>query len=419
MPSLLDALCRRFIRRGALTVSIGLDGPPRTYGDGAGPAVAIRLRDGATARSLALDPSLVLGEAYADGRLTIEKGDLYDLLSTVMSNQMAVEAPASMRAIDRVRRAIRPLTQRNDPRRAARNIAHHYDLPDAFYDLFLDTERQYSCAYFTPGDDLAAAQRRKMRHLTAKLGLKPEHKVLDIGSGWGGLAHYMAQMTGAHVTGITLSRRQLDAAARHYGNGRVADRLHFALSDWRSVTGRFDRIVSVGMLEHVGIGSYADYFQKIRRLMADEGVAVIHTIGRSDGPGFTNPFIQRHIFPGGYFPALSELMPAIEASGVLLTDVEVLRLHYAETLAAWRQRFRARWAEAVRIAGAPFCRTWEFYLASSEAAFRYQLLVVFQLQVAKRIETVPLTRDYIIAAEASLAALERAAEGTRDDRRAS
>jgi cyclopropane-fatty-acyl-phospholipid synthase len=419
MPLLLDAICRRFIRHGTLTVTIGPEGTPRTYGDGSEPAVAIQLRDIATARNLALDPSLVLGEAYADGRLTIAKGDLYDLLATVMANQMAVPAPVSMRVLDRVRRAFRPLTQRNDPRRAARNIAHHYDLPDAFYDLFLDTDRQYSCGYFLPGDDLAAAQRRKMRHLTAKLDLKPGSRVLDIGCGWGGLAHYMAQMTGADVTGITLSGRQLDAANHRYGRGRIAERLHFALSDWRSVAGPFDRIVSVGMLEHVGAASYGEYFAKIRGLMADDGVAVIHTIGRSDGPGFTNPFIQRHIFPGGYFPALSELVPAIEASGVVLTDVEVMRLHYAETLAAWRKRFRARWPEAVRIAGAPFCRTWEFYLAASEAAFRYQLLVVFQLQLARRIDTVPLTRDYIGAAEAALVTLERAAEGQSGARRAS
>jgi cyclopropane-fatty-acyl-phospholipid synthase len=325
---------------------------------------------------------------------------------------MIARAPAWIRIADRTRHAIRRFAQRNDPRHAARNIAHHYDLPDEFYDLFLDPARQYSCAYFEPGDDLEMAQRRKMRHISAKLHLEKGQKILDIGCGWGGLAHYMAGVADVDVVGITLSRQQLKAARERSWRTGTAPRVDFSYQDWRSVSGPFDRLVSVGMFEHVGITNYQAYFSKIRELLTERGVALVHTIGRSDGPGFTNPFIARHIFPGGYFPALSEILPAVERSGAILTDVEILRLHYADTLKAWRERFVARWAEAAQIAGERFCRGWEFYLAGAEAAFRCQGLVVFQLQLARRIDALPLTRDYITRREAEFAMKD----GFGDDR---
>lgn len=402
MLQLFDALCRRLVRKGALTVHVGPSSVARSYGDGSGVPVVIRLPDETSARAIALDPGLAVGEAYMDGRLTIEQGDIYDFLMLVMANQMTALPPGWVQAVDRLRLGLRRVSQWNGPRRAARNVAHHYDLSDAFYELFLDPERQYSCAYFEPGDDLATAQRRKMRHVTAKLQIGPGHKVLDIGSGWGGLAHYIAAATGADVTGITLSKSQLAVARERAFRTGAAPRVRFDYTDWREAEGRFDRIVSVGMFEHVGVAHYERFFRQIVRLLKEDGVALVHTIGRSDGPGFTNPFIAKHIFPGGYFPALSEMLPAIERSGAMLTDVEVLRLHYAETLRAWRRRFRARWTEAVAIAGEPFCRGWEFYLAGSEAAFRCQGLVVFQVQLARRVETLPITRDYIAAGEHAL-----------------
>lgn len=402
MPDLLDVLCRKLVRHGDLTIRVGTDGEPRRYGDGTKPAVAIRLADRRTSRAIAIDPSLAVGEAYMRGRLIVEQGGVYDLLGLLMMNQMEQPAPAWIKVNDRLRHVARRARQFNGPSRAVRNVAHHYDLPDAFYELFLDTEKQYSCAYFRPGDDLDAAQRAKMRHITAKLRLSPGHRVLDIGCGWGGLALYMTAAASAHVTGITLSRRQLEAARSRSWREGAAQRVSFEFQDWRTVEGRFDRIVSVGMLEHVGVSNYAAYFSKIASSLTADGVALVHTIGRSDGPGFTNPFIARYIFPGGYFPALSELLPAIERSGLMLSDVEVLRLHYAETLEAWRERFTARWSDAVAIAGLPFCRAWEFYLAGCEAAFRHQKLVVFQLQLASRIETLPITREYMVACERAL-----------------
>jgi cyclopropane-fatty-acyl-phospholipid synthase len=297
--------------------------------------------------------------------------------------------------------------QQFNPRgRARRNVQHHYDIDPGIYELFLDPDLQYSCAYFTRGADLARAQLLKKRHITAKLGIQPGQRVLDIGSGWGGLALYLAQTCGAEVHGVTLSEEQLKRAQSRAAKLGLSRSVRFDLADYRKVEGKFDRIVSVGMFEHVGLPHYGAFFGAVARLLEDDGYALLHTIGRSDRPAATNPFITHYIFPGGYIPALSEVMSAVERSGLMCTDVEVLRLHYAETLRAWRTRFLANRARAVEIAGEEFCRMWEFYLAGSEAAFRHQGLVVFQIQLAKRVDALPITRDYMLDAERRLAVRE-------------
>ena len=298
---------------------------------------------------------------------------------------------------------MRRIMQFNPTHRARRNAAHHYDIDGAIYDLFLDRDRQYSCAYFTDGlMGLDEAQLAKKRHLAAKLALAPGQRVLDIGSGWGGLGIYLAKAMGADVTGVTLSREQLSVSNERAAREGVQRSARFELKDYRKLAGRFDRIVSVGMFEHVGVNHYTTYFRKIGQLLADDGVALIHTIGRSGPPTATHPFIAKHIFPGGYIPALSEMVPGIERSGLIIADIEVLRLHYAKTLRAWRERFLANWDKAAAIRDERFCRMWEYYLAGSEAAFRYQGLVVFQVQLVKRIDALPLTRDYIAYAEQQL-----------------
>jgi cyclopropane-fatty-acyl-phospholipid synthase len=285
-------------------------------------------------------------------------------------------------------------------------VQHHYDLSDKFYDLFLDKDRQYSCAYFSSlGESLEEAQQNKKRHIIAKLGLdRSDLKVLDIGCGWGGLALDMARDYGAEVLGITLSDEQIGIAQMRTQQNGLQERCRFELTDYRALRGRFDRIVSVGMFEHVGIAYYAAFFAKVRELLNNDGAMLLHTIGRSDGPGSTNPWIAKYIFPGGYAPALSEVLQAIEASGLIVTDIEVLRLHYAETCHLWRKRFVANRAAAKRLYNERFCRMWEFYLAGAEMAFRHDGQVVFQIQLAKRQDAVPLTRDYMLDAERAMRA---------------
>ena len=295
-------------------------------------------------------------------------------------------------------------------RAAARstNVAHHYDLDGRLYSLFLDADKQYSCAYFeTPDASLDEAQLAKKRHLAAKLLVKPGDRVLDIGSGWGGLGLYLAEMTGADVTGVTLSTEQLQVSNARAAEKNLTQSAKFLLEDYRDIPGPFDRIVSVGMFEHVGVDFYEAYFRRCAELLADDGVMVLHSIGRSDPPDVTNPWIAKYIFPGGYIPALSEVIPVIEKAGLLVCDIEILRLHYAETLKAWRERFMARRDEAVRLYDERFARMWEFYLAASEMSFRKQNLMNFQIQITKRQGVVPMTRDYIAHEEAKLRGLER------------
>src|SRR5262245_46138288 len=390
----LDVMLRRIVRRGDLTF-IDAKGLSHRYGDGAGPAIVVRACERRVEWHLVLDPQLALGESYMRGALRMERGRIYDLLALLLSNAQANPVPVWARALDVVRYLIRRAAQFNPAGRARRNVAHHYDIDGTIYDLFLDSDRQYSCAYFRPGANLEEAQLANKRHLAAKLAIEPGQRVLDIGSGWGGLGLYLAKAADCEVTGITLSTQQHAISNDRAAREGLSRSVRFDFLDYRKIVGRFDRIVSVGMFEHVGVSHYGTYFKKVRELLSENGVALIHTIGRSEPPAVTNPFIAKYIFPGGYIPALSEVVAAIERSGLVLTDIEILRLHYAETLRAWRERFLANWDKAAAILDEQFCRMWEFYLAGSETAFRYQGLVVFQLQIARRVATLPITRDYM------------------------
>jgi cyclopropane-fatty-acyl-phospholipid synthase len=295
---------------------------------------------------------------------------------------------------------LRRVYEYNPTWRAKANVAHHYDLSGALYDLFLDGDRQYSCAYFeTPEATLDEAQLAKKRHLAAKLDIRPGMRVLDIGSGWGGLGLYLAEHCGADVTGVTLSEEQHKASSERARQRGLSDRVAFKLMDYRNLEEQFDRIVSVGMFEHVGVVHYGEFFRKIQRLLKPDGVAVLHSINRSDGPGATSRWINRYIFPGGSIPALSEVVPELERNKLYVTDVEILRLHYAETLRHWRARFAARRVEAKQIYDERFCRMWEFYLAASETAFRYSGLNNFQIQFTRSQHALPITRNYMIEAE--------------------
>ncbi|WP_337875517.1 cyclopropane-fatty-acyl-phospholipid synthase family protein [Elioraea sp.] len=406
---LLDTLLKRIVVIGRLTV-VWPDGTVTTYaGREPGPEARIRMHDRAAATRIALNPGLRFGEAWMDGVLTVEGGSLYGLLDLLMLNLERGGGHPFMTALERVGTWMRRLQQTNPIGRAKHNVAHHYDLSGRLYSLFLDRDRQYSCAYFPRGDEtLEEAQAAKKRHIAAKLLLtRPGLRVLDIGSGWGGLALTLAREWGADVTGITLSEeqhRESNARARAEG---LSDRVRFRLQDYREVTGTYDRIVSVGMFEHVGLPHYDAFFRAVARALAPDGVALIHAIGRPDGPGVTNAWLRKYIFPGGYSPALSEVLPAIERSRLLLTDLETLRLHYAETLRHWRERFLRNRDAIAAIYDERFCRMWEFYLVACELAFRHQSHFVWQAQLAHRQDVVPLTRDYI--AEAEAAAARRAA----------
>ncbi len=393
---LLSAVLRKLVRHGHLTL-IDAGGRRHELGEIDKPAVTIRLHDRAVARALLLNPQLALGEAYMDGRLTVEDGgDIAAVLDLLTRNLGVSFGGGYWEWLNTARLWMKRRMQRNTPQRARRNVAHHYDLDGGLYDLFLDSDKQYSCAFYeTPDDSLETAQAQKCRRIAAKLALEPGQRVLDIGSGWGGLGLHLAQSASVDVTGVTLSQEQLKIAQGRAERLGLTERVRFRLEDYRRTEGRFDRIVSVGMFEHVGVTHYQEYFDRLSQMLTDDGVALVHSIGRSDGPGVTNPWIAKYIFPGGYTPALSEVLPAIERSGLIVTDVEILRLHYALTLAEWRRRFVANWDRAKRLHDERFCRMWEFYLAGAEMGFRNQGLMVFQLQLAKRVDTLPLVRDYM------------------------
>ena len=387
----LRRLLKRLIRTGSLTVALP-SGQVLQAGDGAGEPVRIRLRDNRTAWRLALYPGLGLGEAWMDGDVALEKGTLWALMDLVGRN-LALRPPPRR---GRLARLWRRIEQANDRAAARRNVAHHYDLSLDLYRRFLDADLQYSCAYFErPGMGLDEAQAAKKRHLAAKLLLKPGQSVLDIGCGWGGLAMTLAEDAGARVTGVTLSGEQLAVARERAQSRGLADRVEFRRQDYRDVGETFDRIVSVGMFEHVGVPNYQAYFDAIARLLTEDGVAVVHAIGQNHVSVSNQPWIGKYIFPGGYTPALSEILPAIERAGLWVTDIEILRLHYAETLKAWRERFEANRTEIAALYDERFCRMWEFYLCLSEVAFRHRGCMVFQIQLSKRVDAVPLTRDYI------------------------
>ncbi len=391
---LLSRLLDRMIQIGTLDV-IDAGGKRHVFAGGPGPEVTVRLHDPALHAKLFFNPCLYIGEAYMDGALTIEKGTLSGFLEMVARNLRSAKDISLFSAHERLSCLFRSWQQYNPISRARSNVASHYDLSNRLYGLFLDRDLQYSCAYFTgPGDDLETAQANKQRHLAAKLLLRPGQRVLDIGSGWGGLALYLAKAGGGQVTGLTLSDEQLKAASRRAAEAGLSEDVRFHLRDYREENGKYDRIVSVGMFEHVGINHYRDFFAKVKDLLDEDGICVLHSIGRMGGPSSTCAWLRKYIFPGGYSPALSEVLPAIEDSGLWIDDIEVLRLHYAKTLDAWQRRFQANRDKVAELFDERFCRMWEFYLALSESAFRYGDHFVFQMQLSKRRGSVPLTRDY-------------------------
>jgi cyclopropane-fatty-acyl-phospholipid synthase len=404
MDRLLQFLLKTFIRRGTFRVTTSR-GTVFTCGDGTGRPVSVRFASRGAEWGIVLNPELKFGESYMDGTFVVEQGSIADVLAITLGQ--GADAPPWARPLGLLRFLWRRLSQFNPRPRARRNVAHHYDLDGRLYSLFLDADRQYSCAYFqSPGQSLDDAQLAKKRHLTAKLRLEPDKRVLDIGCGWGGLGLYLAEIGGADVTGITLSQEQHAIANEWAAEKGLAERARFRLQDYRDLTERFDRIISVGMFEHVGVNHYETFFRKSAQLLADDGVMVLHSIGRSEGPNVTSPWISKYIFPGGYIPSLSEVLPAIEKADLLVTDIEILRLHYAETLKAWRERFLAYREEVERIYDRRFVRMWEFYLAAAEMSFREQALMVFQIQLTKRQDVVPMTRDYIMREEQRLLAAE-------------
>ena len=391
---LTAAAFRSIVKSGSFRI-IDSRGRSHLVGDESRPTSTLRFADRWLDFTLALNPALYVGEAYMEGRLIVEEGTLYDFLELAARNMARVESNPWYGLLSRIAKRI---GQYNPIGQARRNVAHHYDLSDQLYDLFLDKDRQYSCAYFLdPRDSIETAQENKKRHIASKLLLtRPRLKLLDIGSGWGGLGLYLARETGADVTGVTLSVEQHKVSEARAAEAGLGDRVRFHLRDYREEPDKYDRIVSVGMFEHVGPTHYREFFGKLKELLAEDGVALLHSIGRMEPPGGMNPWIRKYIFPGGYTPALSEVFTAIQDSGLWVTDLEILRLHYAETLRAWRERFESNRDKIRALYDERFCRMWEFYLVGCELSFRYMNQMVFQMQIARQPAAVPLTRDYMV-----------------------
>ncbi len=395
MKRLLVSLFDRLIRSGRLTVTWP-DGSTTIHAGDPGPTASVRIRDWATVRHLGLHPGMAFGEGYMDGSIELAPGStIFATLDLLLSNiEAGLRHPAlAWRQV--IQCATRRFRQINDADRARRHAAHHYDIDSRVYSFFLDADQQYSCAYFPNGDEtLEEAQLKKKRHIATKLHLhRPDLTVLDIGCGWGGMAITLAREYGARVLGITLSTEQLALARARAEAAGLQDRVEFELADYRSIARRFDRIVSVGMMEHVGVPNFPSFFNTVRGNLHDDGAALIHHIGRSDGPGCTAPWLQKYIFPGGYAPALSEVLPAIEKSGLLLTDVETWVLHYARTIELWRERFARHRDEIRDLHDERFCRMFEFYLAGAELAFRRERQVVYQLQLTPSQTALPPSRS--------------------------
>ncbi len=397
--ALIDRFFARFVKRGQITVTYA-DGTIKTFGtpDPTLKSVAVRFTDKGAPGAIVRNPALGAAEAFMDGRLVIDQGDIRDLVNLLKGNTPwekgdALKPSLPIKLLDKV---VHRVDRVNMARRSKKNVAHHYDLSDRLYDLFLDADRQYSCAYFTdPANSLEQAQGDKKAHIAAKLLLKPGMRVLDIGCGWGGMALYLHEKTGAEVLGVTLSEEQLKVARRRAEEAGVADKVKFELIDYRAVTGQFDRIVSVGMFEHVGPAHYKAFFRKCRELLTADGVMLLHTIGRMGVPGVTDTFTTKYIFPGGYNPALSEIVRGYEGTKLFPTDIEVLRVHYAMTIDLWYDRTVAAKDAIVALYDERFYRMWTFYLAGAAAAFRTGGMVNYQVQLAKSRYAVPLTRDYI------------------------
>jgi cyclopropane-fatty-acyl-phospholipid synthase len=406
MNSSLDAYLKRMVRRGGLEI-VDSGGTLHRYGDGRAEAPRIRFTRASAERAIVRDPDLKLGEEFADGGYVVEQGSIYDFLLTIFRNYPGVMPPLQMIPIAAWRYLTRRLRQFNTLGNARKNVHAHYDLDGRLYKLFLDADLQYSCAYFEEGvTGLDEAQLAKKRHLASKLSLKPGMRVLDIGCGWGGLGLYLAEYCGVDVVGVTLSEEQHAVANRRAEERGLEGKAKFLLQDYRNVEGPFDRIVSVGMFEHVGVGYYRAFFRACRELLSENGVMLLHSIGRNGGPGDTSAWIQRYIFPGGYIPAISEVMPAVEKEQLRITDMEILRLHYAKTLRAWRERFLAHREEVAGLYDERFCRIWEFYLAASEVAFQVGMLMNFQVQLTKQQLALPLTRNYMHQAEDRLRTMD-------------
>lgn len=407
MNALLSML-RRLVRKGSMTV-IFSSGERVTLGDGTGKPVSIRIVDAEAEKAIFQDPDLRFGELYMDGRVVIESGDIFDVLSIVKDNGPEYTATVSNTLVGLQHVLRQQVRSRMPVNRNRHNVAHHYDLDRKLFNLFLDEDWQYSCAYFEPrGISLDEAQLAKKRHIAAKLLLEPGQKVLEVGSGWGGMAMYLAESSGVEVTGITLSEEQLKVSRDRAARRGLSDRVRFELQDYRTMQGRqFDRIVSVGMFEHVGIGNYGRFFSKMKELLKPEGVMLLHSIGQVAKPWATNPWIEKYIFPGGYIPAVSEVLPSVERARLLIKDIEILPMHYAWTLRAWRERFAARREEAIRLYDERFFRMWEFYLAASETAFLYDKHFIFQLQLSPSLAAVPVSRGYIEERERQLKEFEK------------
>jgi cyclopropane-fatty-acyl-phospholipid synthase len=399
---LLGRLLTRVIKNGRLEL-IDANGQHHIFEGKSGPRVTIKLTDAKLHYRLFLNPELHAGEAYMDGTLVIEQGILRDFLLLFAENRGSLQGHPLQKTLRGFAKSIKRRLQNNSIAKSRANVQHHYDLSNDFYRLWLDTDMHYSCAYFSSDDDtLEQAQQNKLRHIAAKLNLKPGQRVLDIGCGWGGMALYLAATANVTVVGITLSTEQLNLARQRAEQRGLSDRVRFELIDYRNVGGSFDRIVSVGMFEHVGIGQFDDYFGKIKSLLKDDGLAVVHSIGRKGGPGQTGAWVRKYIFPGGYSPALSETMQAVERSGLWVTDIEILRLHYARTLRIWEERFQAQRSTISAMMDERFCRMWEFYLIASELAFSHGKHMNFQIQLTKQVNAAPIVRDYMLENETTL-----------------
>ncbi len=408
MASSLHVLLEKIIKTGDLTVNS--PGGSRTFGNGAGKKVVLNFTDEAAMQEIAADPALKLAEMYMEGRAKVAEGDIYDFLALVKGNTLSEALSFGMIWRGMARIIAARIKMHLPVNHNKSNVAHHYDLSAKLFDLFLDEDWQYSCAYFNPpGISLYEAQIAKKRHIAAKLMTEPGQSVLEIGSGWGGMAMYIAESAGADVTGITLSEEQLRVSRDRAAKRGLAANVRFELQDYRYLPAskKYDRIVSVGMFEHVGPTHYRDYFDKVAEVLDDKGVMVLHSIGQPYPALATNPFIEKYIFPGGYIPSLAEVLPAIEKSRLLVKDIEILPMHYAHTLRHWRERFVARRAEAVALYDERFFRMWEFYLAGSEMAFTHENFHIFQIQIAKDRDAVPYSRDYIAQNEAKLLEFEK------------
>ncbi len=398
---LFDRMLRTILRTGSFEITMP-SGARHSYGDGSGAAIEVRFHDTATLRKIILNPELGLGEAYMDGRMIIANDDLRGFLMAVVSN-VGQDHSTRWQHVLTVWRHIKRRTRQYNPIGAAqRNVAHHYDLSGELYDLFLDSDKQYSCGYFRhPDDSLEKAQIQKKAHIASKLLIEPGMMVLDIGCGWGGMGLTLAKDFGARVVGVTLSAEQHRVAQSRVDAEGLSEQVEFRLMDYRHVTETFDRIVSVGMFEHVGAPHYNEYFRNVRERLTGDGIALIHSIGRPTPPGTTSPWVLKYIFPGGYVPSMSEALTAVENQNLWPTDVEVWRLHYAETLRHWQERFIANVERIRTLYDDRFCRMWRFYLAASEMTFRHNRQFVFQLQLARRQDAVPLTRDYLYRTKVS------------------